>query len=419
MTQGVGNGASSIESFGQPGVRQQQTGSDSGERVAVLSIPGADSVSDVAHSFLIRPVDGGTGEAPDSSVTELADAVATARPGLGFHALRRYTADEATEGIPGCGGHRMLEVFLMNQGACVDPASPPEGWDAERARSAREQAWVMLRTFVSGNDDLTIENAYALCSFVGELGALRRLTLKGHPDISISLPEKLWELDRLEHMDLHNNGIRELSSRIGHLINLLYLNLAGNLLCTLPSTIGNLICLCSLDLGSNRLQKLPPEIGNLVNLGSLNVHGNRLKGLPSTIIKLEKLVRLLLGKNGLEELPEEVKSLKSLVFLDVSGNRLRKLPLWVVKLRALWGLNASHNLLEVLPPGMYGLSVLEELYLNDNLLSRLPWEMQFLPRLMKSDVSNNPIRELPQGMGEVIERFYFEGVSIEEAGSDE
>ena len=80
------------------------------------------------------------------------------------------------------------------------------------------------------------------------------------------------------------NFCETIPKKIGNLINLKVLNLAGNDIIELPSTIGNLKKLIYLKLSDNNLKKLPSTIGNLVNLEILDLKDNyELKKLPITL----------------------------------------------------------------------------------------------------------------------------------------
>ncbi|AMP21060.1 hypothetical protein AZF37_07685 [endosymbiont 'TC1' of Trimyema compressum] len=87
------------------------------------------------------------------------------------------------------------------------------------------------------------------------------------------------ELNKLQILDLHNNNITNIPTKIGTLSDLQYLNLSNNLISVVPSEIANLTKLTELDLDSNQLISFPDVIGNLTNLVHINLAANQLTNL--------------------------------------------------------------------------------------------------------------------------------------------
>ncbi|XP_046818688.1 protein artichoke [Vespa crabro] len=172
--------------------------------------------------------------------------------------------------------------------------------------------------------------------------------------------------DIVEHLDLSNNLLTEITDDIERFKDLQYLNLARNQLHSLPNGIGNLNNLRKLDLSEN-------NINDIIDIAAIN-------RLPSLMI-------IYLSKNPITELKnlnnsvlqaveasycaikqiddKTLKGLPDLMSLSLRGNPLKTIRRpFSKKLR--W-LDMSHCLLNYLSPDTFsGFSVLEELRLNNN-----------------------------------------------------
>lgn len=106
-------------------------------------------------------------------------------------------------------------------------------------------------------------------------------------------PEKLWELEHLEHLNLSGTGMRQLPVEIARLSRLRSLQLRFNSLRTLPAEIGALSELRSLDLTATGLVELPAELRNLTQLGSLILPDNPLLEIPPEVVGSKSPKRIL------------------------------------------------------------------------------------------------------------------------------
>ncbi len=90
------------------------------------------------------------------------------------------------------------------------------------------------------------------------------------------VPEVVWSLAKLQILDLSENNLQYLSSRITTLRDLEVISLRGNALTTLPRGWGELYRLREIDLRDNRLTQVPVELLDLPGLRRLDLRGNPL-----------------------------------------------------------------------------------------------------------------------------------------------
>lgn len=105
-------------------------------------------------------------------------------------------------------------------------------------------------------------------------------------------------------------------------------------------------------------------IGHLQNLLVLNLCNNRLTSLPSELGLLKKLHTLNLGLNQLETLPTSIAALKDLRHIGLSDNRFTQVPLCLSRLNKLERVNLDRNpILTEQAPSSESAMVIERLYL--------------------------------------------------------
>src|SRR5579871_1831415 len=86
------------------------------------------------------------------------------------------------------------------------------------------------------------------------------------------VPDWVWQQRQLETLILANNGLAEISERIGDLQRLRMLDLGHNELTKLPDRLGEINGLSDfLYLHDNRLTSLPQSMNHLKKLRYLNV----------------------------------------------------------------------------------------------------------------------------------------------------
>ncbi len=186
------------------------------------------------------------------------------------------------------------------------------------------------------------------------------------------LPESLFGLTQLQHLDL-----------------------AGNQLAKLPPKLAQLSGLLSLNLEGNALQSLG-GIGKLPSLTALNARRNRLASLPEEVCELPALISLDVGDNALTALPEALRSLGALEFLRADGNQLDGISEAVLELANLRNLSLGQNKIASVPHGIARLEKLINLDVADNSVGTLPTEVAHMAELVQIELKGNPMRCPPQ-----------------------
>ncbi|KAJ3025207.1 UNVERIFIED_CONTAM: hypothetical protein HDU68_007363 [Siphonaria sp. JEL0065] len=141
------------------------------------------------------------------------------------------------------------------------------------------------------------------------------------------IPEKLWDVKTLRHLDLRKNALTgHLSPHVGNLEALRTLDLNQNRLYgDIPREIGGLSQLVFLSLAHNQFSGcIPDELSNLESLETLDLRGNKLCGeIPLGLSRLVRLEELHLSGNKLEgPVPPEFQFLTHLVYLSLRDNKL-------------------------------------------------------------------------------------------------
>jgi hypothetical protein len=145
---------------------------------------------------------------------------------------------------------------------------------------------------------------------------------------------------RLVHLDLSENGLRDLPPRFGsNLHSLEFLDVSNNCLRAFPRTIGKMRNLRSLYLQNNELRAVPYEIGQCTSLRNLRLENNVFSCIPSSIGKLKFLRCLyIFSLPALSNIPVELGNLSHLQELLMDGTpNLVFLPESLGKLHASGG----------------------------------------------------------------------------------
>lgn len=226
-------------------------------------------------------------------------------------------------------------------------------------------------------------------TILGQLSELRALDLKWNEGLHGSIPEELYNLTKLESLNLRMTNITgQLSPSIGNLVELDTLNLRtftyeqgvypyvrNTKLMTgeLPKEIGQLTKMRFIDLGRQGFTgQIPAELGNCVALEEIDFDECDFTGeLPENLKNLSRLHTLALSYNRLEgEIPAWIGDLKSLERIWLRYNHFTgNIPESITQLPKLSHISLYNNQLTgELPKGLGKMKSLRSLLLGDNQL---------------------------------------------------
>jgi len=141
---------------------------------------------------------------------------------------------------------------------------------------------------------------------LGSVKSLTRLVLASNQLVEI--PNALWNLPKLELLDLSGNKIARLSieEKKGScsMPKLKILDLSANKLQELPDALGNLSALNNLNISSNELARIPESFGNLKSIRSIDAKKNKFNDencIPESLLADTQLFHLVLEGNPIAE----------------------------------------------------------------------------------------------------------------------
>ncbi|XP_024532797.1 receptor-like protein 7 [Selaginella moellendorffii] len=192
----------------------------------------------------------------------------------------------------------------------------------------------------------------------------------------LQLPNELWNMSQLQYLSMGNTGCEgTLSSQIGDMTNLTYLNLGTNthIKGVIPEEIDRCERLMHLSLDGNMLSgHIPHSLGKLHYLKYLKLGSNGLSGeIPSSLVQLSNLEALQLENNIFTgKMPLSLGQLKSLQLLYLFNNK------FVGRMKGLQKLDISAKSFEgemlVELANFTSLQLLE--LSKNNLTGEIPWE---------------------------------------------
>ncbi|MCK4766466.1 MAG: leucine-rich repeat domain-containing protein [Candidatus Aminicenantes bacterium] len=216
-----------------------------------------------------------------------------------------------------------------------------------------------------------------------------------------TVPEAITNLQNLTSLVLGFNQFTTIPETITKLQNLTILRLHSNKLTTVPDGIANLQKLTKLDLSHNKLTTVPEAIAKLQNLTKLDLSFNQLTTVPETITKLQKLTKLDLSRNKFTTVPEAIANLQNLTYLDLSNNQLTTVPEAIAKLQNLTSLNLYYNQLTTVPETIANLQNLTRLDLNFNKFTTVPEAIAKMQKLTKLYLSGNQLTTVPEAIAKM------------------
>jgi Leucine-rich repeat (LRR) protein len=254
--------------------------------------------------------------------------------------------------------------------------------------------------------------------FNGTLGGLT--SLKSLKTTVATLPENIGDLKQLQEIDVFvenasfperfsecrslkfarvyfyetGSGTVKLSSKIGDLKNLEFLDITSNKLRELPATLSALPALKILKISALNLQSIPENIGNLANLEDFSIYGAYNK-IPNSFGDLKKLNFLFLGGYA-TTLPESFGNLSSLTYFNASSTELKTLPKSFGNLKKLKEIVLDMSKIEVLPESFGELDALETLKLSQTQLKTFPKQIIPLKSIREVMFSGTNVGDIPE-----------------------
>ena len=249
-------------------------------------------------------------------------------------------------------------------------------------------------------DAQIVTPAAALASRTGVTVTSGRVTGLALPanNLTGTLPDSLWELNKLTSLDLSGNAglTGPIPAAITELTTLTALDLGGTGLSgAIPANIDALTALTSLDLGDAAFTGDVPDLGALTALTTLDLSDNALTGslADADVVALTALTDLDLSGNGLTgDIPAGISALTALTDLDLSGNGLTgNIPAGLNSLTALTSLNLGDNAFTGTIPTLSALAAITALDLGGNtgLSGGIPAALAALTTLTSLDLGGS------------------------------
>lgn len=133
------------------------------------------------------------------------------------------------------------------------------------------------------------------------------------------IPDFIYQLNKLEILNLSSNNINMIEDDISNLTNLTKLNLRHNNIYDINESFYNLSQLKWLDLSKNNITDIDYNCCKLYNLNYLNLSSNILLDVEN-ILNITSLTLLFLSDNVFNEISDNINKLINLSYIDLSNN---------------------------------------------------------------------------------------------------
>jgi Leucine-rich repeat (LRR) protein len=219
----------------------------------------------------------------------------------------------------------------------------------------------------------------------------------------------LSKIKSLKVLDMSSSQLLQLPNELGLMTQLEELNLSKNAFDVLPSNFSNLQGITKLNLSD--CKKLKPleaffSINQLKLLQDLNLSNNSFVEIPASIGTLSQVRMINLFNNPIKSIHPEIgkcKSLETLIlgtdFLSADRADLKTIPASIGSCSKLKFLSMEYCGLTELPTSLEALKNLEVLKLKLNQLAEFPSVLTKMGSLRYVDLSINKIKELPSQFG--------------------
>jgi len=173
-------------------------------------------------------------------------------------------------------------------------------------------------------DLIKLKKQLNLSISIKDLSTLTNLSVKFCKLIGI--PDIIFQLKKLDTLNLTNNQLETLMFSTPNITNLKSLYINYNQVTTISTDLLKLKSLTIFSITNTLLTIIPKEISELCELNILILSNNSIRSIPSELGKLSKLTYLDLSNNMLSSIPPELGNLKQLITLNVKNN-----PLEIIK----------------------------------------------------------------------------------------
>lgn len=248
--------------------------------------------------------------------------------------------------------------------------------------------------------NLNTLNLYAdvFYNFIGNLTNLKDLTLHSNKRESITIPNEILNLTKLERLGLTHFNEVILPENLSTLKNVQYLNLLASYTITNIEAICDLENLEEINFDFVQLKYLPEKIGNLKKLKSLKLKDQNFT-FPESFGNMSGLKKIELNGGEIGSIPESFTNLENLEEIDFQYAKISKLPESFGNLKKLKKLRISKSGIAQLPDSIGNCLKLEKIIIEDNNITSLPESICNLSNLKHLDIGINDIISLPENIG--------------------
>jgi len=244
-----------------------------------------------------------------------------------------------------------------------------------------------------------LENLSLSCRLISipmEITKLKKLKILDIEfcELPKGIPLEIFKLTTLESLNCLESNVIKLSSRIGNLVNLKYLQLSDCELVDIPVELKKLNKLEYLGLSGNKinLDKLCNLIKNFNNLKQLDI--DEIENFQSLHIlgEIKSLNYVSIDESFYKDIDKVLKillKLPHLKSLNLDSKKLNKFPYLITKFHSIKELNLYNNNINELPYEIGEVNSLNELRIHNNCLTRLPSSIVNLNNLNHFSIHNN------------------------------
>ncbi len=244
-----------------------------------------------------------------------------------------------------------------------------------------------------------------------------KLSFKGIEVLPDHIPNDLYKLTHLKHIDLADIPVQTLNPEIKNLVNLQQLEINNSTLEIFPVELMSLPSLKKLTLVSSHLSEIPKYVetwskltylnlsgctsleylnGLPQNLNYLNISKNAYKTFPKKIFGLKWLWKIVAEHLGLTEIPEDIFKLKGLAAMFFGYNDIKEISNKIWQISNLEDLSLNGCAFETFPHSVTRIKSLRALYLNGNNISQIPESIKDLKKLSKLELGGNLLEMFPK-----------------------